>query len=82
MEKHISVIIPGAGEEAEARDAAIDQGTTVADILRAANLDPQRFRLELQRNGGLQSLAAKDDVYGQVKEGEKVFVRPADIVVG
>jgi len=82
MEKRINVIIPGAGDEAEAREGPIRPGTTAGDILRAAQLDPQRFLLELQRNGGSVSLAAGDDVYSQVKEGEKIFVRPADMVVG
>lgn len=82
MNKQITVIIPGAGEEAQARDATIGPGTTVADILRSANLDPDRWRLELQRDGGSVTLASNDDVYAQVKDKEKVFVRPADMVVG
>jgi len=82
MEKQIPVIIPGAGEDAQARDASIGPGTTAADILRSANLDPERWKLELQREGGSVPLASGDDVYAQVKNTEKVFVRPADMVVG
>jgi hypothetical protein len=82
MEKQITVIIPGAGEDAQARDASIGPGTTAADILRSANLDPERWKLELQREGGSVPLASGDDVYAQVKNTEKVFVRPADMVVG
>ncbi len=82
MDKQITVVIPGAGEEAQARDATIGPGTTAADILRSANLDPERWRLELQRDGGSVTLASGDDVHAQAKDKEKVFVRPADMVVG
>ncbi len=67
MDKQITVIIPGAGEEAQARDASIGPGTTAADILRSANLDPDRWRLELQRDGGSVTLASGDNVHAQVK---------------
>jgi hypothetical protein len=82
MDKTITLIIPGAGDEAEARDAPIGPGTTAADILRAADKEPQNWQLQLQREAGFVSLSGQDDVYEQVKAGEKVFAVPKDIVVG
>ncbi|MFQ5859207.1 MAG: hypothetical protein ACE5LU_26705 [Anaerolineae bacterium] len=82
MEKTITLIIPGAGDEAEARDAPIGPGTTAADILRAAGKDPQNWQLQLKRGDGFVSLSGQDDVHKQVENGEKVFAVPKDIVVG
>jgi hypothetical protein len=80
--KQVTVIIPGAGDEAEARDAAIQPGTTAADVLRAAQKDPQNWQLQLKRGEGFVSLSGKDDVHQQVQDGEKVYAVPKDIVVG
>ncbi len=83
MDKNITVVIPGAGEDAEARDAAIKSGTTATEVLRAADKDAQSWQLQLRREGGeFVSLSGRDDVYAQVKDGEKVFAVPKDIVVG
>ena len=82
MEKKITLIIPGAGEEAEARDAPIQSGTTAADILRAAGKDPANWQLQLRRGEGFVSLGGQDDVYKQTQDREKVFAVPKDIVVG
>lgn len=82
MDKNITLIIPGAGEEAEARDAPIRPSTTAGELLRAAGKDPANWQLQLKRGDGFVSVATQDDVYQQVAEGEKVFVVPKDIVVG
>lgn len=82
-EKRITVVIPGAGEDVEARDATIKPGTTAAEVLRAAGKDAQSWQLQLRREGGeFVSLSGRDDVCAQVKDGEKVFAVPKDIVVG
>jgi len=82
MEKQIIVIIPGTGDEAEARDAAILPGTTAADVLRAAQKDPQDWQLQLKRGEGFISLSGRDDVHQQVQDGDKVYAVPRNIVVG
>ena len=82
MDKNITVIIPGAGEEAEARDAPIRPGTTASELLRAAGKDPANWQLQLKRDDGFVSVAAQDDIYKQAAEGEKLFVVPKNIVVG
>jgi hypothetical protein len=82
MEKQITVIIPATGDEAEARDAAIQPGTTAADVLRAADKNPQEWQLQLKRGEGFVSLSGRDDVHRQVQDGEKVYAVPKDIVVG
>jgi hypothetical protein len=82
MEKRITLIIPGAGEAAEARDAPIQPGTKVADILRAAGKDPANWQLQLKRGEGFVSLGGQDDVHKQVQDGEKIYAVPKDIVVG
>jgi hypothetical protein len=82
MDKNITLVIPGTGDEATAHDAPIKPGTTAAELLRAAGKSPQDWGLQLRRGEGFQSLAAGDDLYGKVSEGEKVFATPQNIVVG
>lgn len=82
MEKTITLIIPGAGDAAEARDATIQPGMTAAQLLQAAGKDPTRWQLQLKRGEGFVSLAGQDDLYRQVENGEKVFAVPKDMVVG
>lgn len=82
MDKSITIVVPGAGEEAEARDATIRPHTRAQDVLRSVRLDPRRFRLELKRDGGNVSVSSGDDLYAIVENGEKVFARPNDMVVG
>jgi hypothetical protein len=82
MDKTINLIIPGAGDEAEARNAAIQPGARAADVLRAAGKDPSQWQLQLKRGEGFVSLGSQDDVYEQAHEGEKVFAVPSNMVVG
>ena|GEM_PF-2558271 len=82
MEKEITVVVPGTGDEREARDLAIKSGTTAADVLQAIGLDPARFQLQLKRGQEFESLAGADNVYGKAENGEKLFAMPRDIVVG
>jgi len=82
MDKRITLIVPGAGDESQARDGEIKPGETVADVLRAAGKDPGNWRAYLRRSNGDVPLAAQDDLYAVVENGEKVFAEPADMVVG
>lgn len=82
MEKRITAIIPGAGDEAEARDASIQPGTTVADLLRAAGRNPQEWGLQLRRGDNFLSLSGEEDLYWQVQDGEKVFLVLTNMDVG
>lgn len=82
MEKDITVVVPGTGEEREARDLTIRPGTTAADVLSAIGLDPARFQLQLKRGEEFESLSGSDNVYGKAEQGEKLFAMPRDIVVG
>jgi len=82
MDKTITLIIPGAGDEAEARDATIQPGMTAAQLLQAAGKDPSRWQLQLKRGEGFVSLASQDNLFDQVQKGEKVFAVPKDMVVG
>lgn len=82
MDKNITLVIPGTGDEATAHDAPIKPGATAGDLLRAAGKDPKDWQIQLRREEGFVSLKATDDLYGQVKDGEKVFAAPQNIVVG
>lgn len=82
MDKTITLVIPGAGDEAEARDAVIQPGMTASQVLQAAGKDPTRWQLQLKRGDSFLSLAGQDDLYRQVEKGEKIFAVPKDMVVG
>jgi hypothetical protein len=82
MAKNIVLVIPGAEGQAEGREAPIEPGTAAADLLRAANLDPQRWQLQLKRGDGFVSLSGQDDLHAQVQDGEKVYAVSKEMVVG
>lgn len=82
MEKQITLVIPGAGDDAEARDARVSQGTTTSDLLQAAGKNPQEWQLQVKRETGFMSLGDRDDLYAKTNDGEKVFAVPKDMVVG
>jgi hypothetical protein len=82
MDKQITLVIPGTGEEAEARDAQVAPGTTAADLLRAAGKNPQEWQLQVKRGDSFTSLSDRDDVSARANEGEKVFAVPKNMVVG
>lgn len=82
MEKTITVIIPGAEGQTEGRDATIAPGTKAAEVLRAAGKDPGRWQLQRKQGEGFISLAASEDLFAKVQNGEKVFAAPSDMTVG
>jgi len=82
MSKKVTLIMPGAGEDREARDAPIEPGTTAADLLKAANLDPEQWLLQLRRGDGFISLSGGDVLWDRVQEGEKVFPAAKNMTVG
>ncbi len=82
MEKQITLVIPGTGDEAEARDAPISPGTTAADLLQAANKNPQEWQLQLKRGDSFTSLSDREDVFARANDGEKIFAVPKKMVVG
>jgi hypothetical protein len=82
MAKNIMLVIPGAEGQAEGREAPIEPGTTAADLLRAANLDPDRWQLQLKRGDGFLSVSGHDDLHAQVNDGEKAYAVSREMVVG
>lgn len=80
--KTVWLIVPGAGEEAEGRDATVQPGHTAADLLRAADKDPSDWMLQLQRDGEFLSMSGTDDVYAHVKDREKLHIVAKNMVVG
>ena len=82
MQKNVTLVIPGTGDDAEARDAQVTEGTTAADLLQAAGKNPQEWQLQVKRGEGFMSLSDRDDVYAQANDGEKLFAVPKNMVVG
>jgi len=82
MDKPITVIVPGTEGQSEGRDAMIHAGTTAADLLRAAGKDPTRWQLQRKQGESFVSMAANEDVFAKVENGEKVFAAPSDMTVG
>lgn len=82
MRKTVTLIVPGAGEEAEARDAALEPGNTAADLLRAAGKNPDDWQIQLRRGDAFTSVSSREDLFGKVEDHEKVFVVPNTMVVG
>jgi hypothetical protein len=82
MRKDVAVLVPGTGDEREICDLSIQPGTTAAEVLKAMELDPAKFQLQLQREGRFQSLSGSDNIYGAVETGEKLFCVPKDMTVG
>lgn len=85
--KLIYVVVPGAGDEEMPmrRDVEIDKDTTPADILMAAGLGTDSYKLELlldEERETFQVLANNEPVFSLVEDKAKVFVKPAGIVVG
>ncbi len=80
--KHVVLVVPGAGDAAEARDAEISAGVTAAEVLQAAGMNPQNWQLQVKQGNGFISLSAQDDLYQRVQNGDKLFAAPTDIVVG
>jgi hypothetical protein len=80
--KRVTLVVPGAGDAAEARDAEISPGVTAVEVLRAADMDPQEWQLQVKQGNGSISLSAQDDLYQRVQNGDKVFAVPKTMTVG
>lgn len=82
MTQEVLLVIPGADGESTGRQAVIEQDTTVADLLRAADLDPSEWRIQIRRGEKLISLSSEDKLSQHVQDREKVYASPAGMVVG
>ena len=82
MSYEVLLVIPGAGDETVGRRAMIEPDTTVADLLRAANLNPSEWQLEIKQGEQGVTLAGQDKLSEHVQAGEKVFAVPTDMMVG
>jgi hypothetical protein len=80
MEKHISLIVPGRGEEREFHDMAIAPGTTVLEAVREAGVSaPNHFILEDEYGN---KLVQGQNLYEMADEGQKFYVLPDEARVG
>ena len=82
MTQEVLLVIPGAGEETVGRRAAIEPDTTVADLLRAADLNPNEWNLQIKQGEKLITLGNNDKLSEHLQAGEKVYAFPASMVVG
>lgn len=82
MNKSALVVIPGTGDEAEGRDTVIEPRMTAADVIRATGQNPDDFQIQIQRGDEYISLSGQDNVHKAMREGEKLFLTPADMTVG
>ena len=74
MEKHISLLVPGQGEEREFHDMPIHPGTTVLDAIRDTGVAaPNHFILE-DEDGG--KFVQGENLYELAREGQKFFLLP------
>ena len=74
MEKHISLLIPGQGEERQYHDMTIAPGTTVLEAIREAGVgSPNHFILEDQHGN---KFVAGQNLYEVATEGDKFFAIP------
>lgn len=82
MDKKIVVVAPGAQGQNEGREATIHPGNTAADVLRAAGFDPSQYQLQRKQGDAVTSIAATDDLFAKVNEGEKLYVVSTKMAVG
>jgi hypothetical protein len=83
MSDEVLFIIPGAeGEESIGRRAIFEEDTTADDLLRAANLDPQQWGIEIKQGQETVTLARGDKLSEYVQAGAKVFGVPMGMTVG
>lgn len=82
MTQEVLLVVPGAGGETVGHKALIEPDTTVADLLRAADLDPSKWQLQIKRGEKLVSLRSEDRLSEHVQAGEKVFAFSTEMVVG
>lgn len=82
MAQEVLLVIPGAGDESVGHKALIEPETTVADLLRAADLNPNEWQLQRKQGDSLVSLRSQDKIADHVQAGEKVFAFMSEMVVG
>lgn len=82
MPAEILLVVPGAGDESVGHQAFIEPDTTAADLLRAANLNPDQYQLQVKNGEKLVSLSSNDRVADYVHSGDKVFAIPSNMIVG
>lgn len=82
MQQEVLLVIPGAGDESVGHKALIEAETTVADLLRAADLNPSEWQLQRKQGDSLISLGSQDKVADHVSAGEKIFAFMSEMVVG
>lgn len=71
------LVVPGTDDEGEGRPAYIEDETTVAELLEAAELDPRLYQLSYKVNDEqFGVLSNQDRVSDYVANGEKVFATP------
>ncbi len=71
MDKNITILVPGQGEERELHDMAIRPGNTVLEALRQAGIQhPNQFILE---DGSGNQFVAGQNFYDVAQNGEKYY---------
>ena len=81
MNKSLLLVIPGTGEESTGYPVVIDEHTTVADLLRAANLETDKWGIQVKQGTQSIALSSQDVVSAHVQENDKVFAYPTDMIV-
>ena len=73
MDKQISIVVPGASEDAPLNimDITLKPGTTVGEVLEAADLTGYALRT---KSGDI--LDERDNIYTRIQDGEKLFAAP------
>jgi hypothetical protein len=82
MTHEVLLVITGNGDDSVGRRAMIESDTTVADLLRAADLNPSEWQLQIKNGEKLVSLQSEDKLLDHVQAGEKVYAYPSRMVVG
>lgn len=80
--KTIWLVTAGAEDTAEGREAPLEPGTTAAQLLNAADMNPDHWQLYLELDDGTLNLSSHDELYDLVEDGEKVYVASTKMVVG
>lgn len=70
--KNLTVLISGAPEGQNLRDIQIDPGTVSRDVLDSLHLEGYL----LSREGSAQTLAAEENIYDTVSDGDKLRATP------
>lgn len=71
MAKNVALLVAGtAGGQEQLLDVEVPPGSTAADILRAADLDPRQWLLS--EEGSAQVWAMEEPVFDRLTEGGKI----------